>query len=233
VTTFHSSHEYEGHEFFARVLAGVRRARPAAELVHIAKIAVPHFEEHGFSAARFRAHVERQRQVLGAERLDLVQWLVRSKPIADGPRLATLARSVDELSEVWERLVEDGKVGALASFPYSPAFARAVSDVPVVSGLCSYLNLDELDDAPLLDRLAAGGKGFVALRPLHAGALAASLEEALTFPLLHPVVASIVLGVSSIPHADAALDVVARVRPDPARFRAIAARGRVEPDLAG
>src|SRR5271154_5862897 len=92
VTSFHVSHEYESYAFVCDALAALRQARPAAPIELIAKIAAPHFDETGFSADRLRERVEALLERLPAERVDVVQWMVRHTPNEDAPRLAILAR---------------------------------------------------------------------------------------------------------------------------------------------
>lgn len=231
VTTFHSSAEYETHAFFCKTLRAARIDRRTEDIVHISKIAVPHFEEPAFTGKRLREHVDAQLAELGAERLDIVQWLIRSKPIEDGPRLKLLAECAAELAVVWAELQREGKVGALASFPYSASFAASSLRLPTCAGLVTYLNLIELEAVAWLDDMRQNGQGFVAIRPLAAGRIGPDrfssmgiarndlLRVALQFPLLHPAVASTVLSVSSIQHADAALDALADSPTDVESFR--------------
>jgi aryl-alcohol dehydrogenase-like predicted oxidoreductase len=251
IDTFHSSSEYPTHRFFCEVLRAVRGRRPEFRPVHVSKIAVPHFEDpDGFSPPLLRTRVEEQLAELGAERLDIVQWLLRSKPIADAPRLAELERSRESLAEVWSALHREGKVGTLASFPYSMPFAERALDVPPCRGFVTYLNVAELELVPLLPSIERQGQGVIAIRPLSAGRmgpqlwhgtnpddsrLRTALEHlgvgpneatsfALRFPLLHPAVASVMLSVSSAEHLHAAHTALEGVSADAARFTEIAAR---------
>lgn len=221
VTTFHSSHEYAGHDMFCALMRMLRKP-----VVHVAKIAVPHFEERDFSAVRFREHVDRELTALGVGRLDIVQWLVRSKPIADVPRLGILQRCAEEMARVWEALVAEGKVGVLTSFPYSPTFAAAALAATPCAGLVSYLNVVERELVPLLDDMATRGQGLLAIRPLCAGQLPADVAvgEALRFPLLHPAVASVVVSVSSVAHAAEVLDALGDPPSDRVAFHAAVTR---------
>ncbi|HEY3949299.1 aldo/keto reductase [Phenylobacterium sp.] len=221
VTSFHVSHEYESHPFACEALAALRAARPAAPIELIAKIGAPHFDETGFSGAAFRARIEALLQQLPAGRVDVVQWMVRHTPNEDAPRLAILRRDRDAVAEAAERLKAEGKIGALGMFPYSEPFRAAALCEPFVDGLVDYLNPSELEAAPWLDAVAARGQGFVALRPLFAGALAhdpARVDAALRFPLLHPATAAIVVSLSDVRQADQAI-AAAHTAPDPDAFR--------------
>jgi aryl-alcohol dehydrogenase-like predicted oxidoreductase len=250
VTSFHSSHEYDSFVFYCKVMRAFRRTRPSAEIEHISKIGVPHFDEENFSPHRLVELIDTQLKALGTDHIDIVQWLVRHSPNEDAPRLALLEDCREAVAETWAELRIAGKVGILASFPYSPAFADAALRLPSCRGLVTYLNPAELDDAVFLDRLQRDGQGFVAIRPLFGGRvtsramfsdaetttvlsptfrkLGVAPEDvthyALRFPLLHPTVASVMVGVSSLAHAEAAIAATAEVAPNKIEFtRALAA----------
>jgi len=247
---FRSSHKYDSFVFFCKVMRAFRRARPNAEIEHISKIGVPHFDEDGFSPRRLVELVDTQLKALGAMRIDIVQWLLRHSPNDDAHRLPLLEACREDIAETWAELRIAGKVGVLASFPYSPNFADAALRLPSCRGLVSYLNPVELDDTFFLDRLQRDGQGFVAIRPLFAGRvtsramfddsettamltpmfrkLGIAPEDvthfALRFPLLHPAVSSVMVGVSSLAHAEAAIDATKEVAPNKAEFvRAVGA----------
>ena len=247
---WHTSTEYDTHAHFCESLRAFRRDAPGARLTHVSKIAAPHFEDAGFDPKVLRGRVEAQLRDLGVERLDVVQWLARSKPVSDERRLPELAAMRDALDAEVGALRREGKVGAWTAFPYSKPWAAAFAEHPVCDGLVTYLNLAELDYARDLDAMAARGDGFVAIRPLMAGLLGrGSLDDAqkakraaitgalgvvddaltdfaLKFPLLHGGVASVMLSVTTLDHLREAVAAVGEVAPDPARFDAsVAALG--------
>lgn len=226
VTSFHVSHEYDSYPFACDALAALRRARPAAPIELIAKLAAPHFDEAGFSAARLVQRIEALLQRLPAERVDVAQWMVRHTPNDDAPRLAILERDRLAVAEAVARLKAEGKIGAFAVFPYSEPFRRAALAEPFVDGLVDYLNPRELEAAAWLDSLRARGQAFVAMRPLFAGELPrdpVSLDDALRFPLLHPATAAMVVSLSDLRQADQAI-AAAQTRADPEAFRRSLAR---------
>jgi aryl-alcohol dehydrogenase-like predicted oxidoreductase len=221
VTSFHVSHEYESYPFVCDALAALRRARPAAPIELIAKLASPHFDEAGFSAERLHERIEALLRRLPAEQVDVVQWMVRHTPNEDAPRLAILEHDRAAVADAAERLKAEGKIGAFAVFPYSEPFRRAALAEAFVDGLVDYLNPRELEAAAWLDALQARGRGFVAMRPLFAGELSrdpASVEAALRFPLLHPATAAIVVSLSDVRQADQAI-AAAGTCADPDAFR--------------
>ncbi len=247
VTTFHSSHEYPTDEFFCQALAHLQRARPKAKLQHIAKLGVPHFDETEFSGKKLVALVEKRLKELKTERLDIVQWLVRHQPNDDAHRLPILQAAQAELNQTWQELQQQGKVGVLASFPYSVAFAEKVLKTSSCQGLVTYLNPLELGMAHLLDSMVEEGQGYVAIRPFCGGVfttdnwqtqnfepdkaeqLKTILQDlalapaqvnqfAVQFPLLHPAVASVMLSVSSIEHANIAIAAAQIIEPSQSLF---------------
>lgn len=222
VSSFHVSHEYDSYRFVCEALAGLKRARPSAPMEIIAKLAAPHFDETGFSAGRLGERIDGLLQRLPVARVDVVQWMIRHTPNDDAPRLEILARDRDAIAEAAGRLKAAGKIGAFAVFPYSEPFRQAVLAEPFIDGMVDYLNPSELEAAPWLDRLQAAGQGFVAMRPLFAGRLAAgaaATDAALRFPLLHPATAAIVVSLSNTQQADQAI-AAAGVGADLGAFRA-------------
>lgn len=223
-SAIHVSHEYESFGLTCAAVGAVRTLRPTGQREIIAKIGAPHFDEISFSASRFRKLIEDDLAVLGAERIDVVQWLVRHTPNEDAPRLEILRSCAEEVADIAARLKSEGKIGALAAFPYSPAFRDACLQIDAIEGVVDYLNLIETEPAGSLDRLEAGGRGFAAVRPLAAGKLAANAPDALGFPLLHPATATVIVSLSNRAQADVALAAVAKALPDRGRFFAMAAR---------
>ena len=234
VTSFHSSHEYPTDEFFCQVIRELQRIKPDVKLQHVAKIGVPHFDEKSFEGDKLIDLIDRRLQDLNADKIDVVQWLVRQQPNNDVHRLAILQQCQSELQQVWDKLQQAGKVGVLASFPYSFSFAEAVLNSDRVSGLVTYLNPLELEMVSLLDEMSARGQGYIAIRPFSGGLftvknLLAQNQEAskaqqlkqllqqlqipvseandfaVQFPLLHPAVTSVMLSVTSIEHAQIAI----------------------------
>lgn len=250
VNTFHSSHEYESDAFFCQVMQRFNSLNPNAEVLHIAKLGVPHFDEAEFNGARLVTLVEQRLRQLDTERLDLVQWLVRHQPNDDLHRLSILADCQQELNETWSKLQHQGKVGVLTSFPYSVPFANEVLQIPNCKGLVTYLNLLELEMTPVLEAMEQRGQGYVAIRPLCGGLIISeNIEDlenntaknsqlraiintlniqiadltkfAVLFPLLHPAVASVMVSVGSKKHAEQIIGAVDDAKSDRPAFNQI------------
>jgi aryl-alcohol dehydrogenase-like predicted oxidoreductase len=235
ITTIHSSHEYESHSYFCKLLSEFTKENPSRHLEHLIKLPAPHFKDKSFSKIKFIQLVEEQLTALGTEQIAVVQWLLRHEPNVDQFRLPLLEKCTEELREAWVSLKESGKVGALYSFPYSNNFAASVLDLPLCGGLMDYLNLIELDKVPLLPNLVENNQGFIAIRPFFAGKIneidqcqknillqvfnESDLNNiAIQFPLLHPAVITEVVSFSSLDHLENIIENTSKLNPNQALF---------------
>ena len=226
IDTYHTSHEYETHPFFCDVYKKFQQQNPAIETTHIVKLASPHFEETDFSFDSLEQNVNAQLQALDIEQIDIVQWLFRQKNNVDEVRIPKLLDSMQLIDDSFNKLIQSGKVRSFACFPYSLAFAEIVNQHDLVDGFIDYLNITEHQWAAIIQNKAFEQSGFIAIRPLFAGKILQWQDEkktllsqflkktmgqtelvqwALSYPLLHPKVASSVLSISDLPQADVAI----------------------------
>jgi hypothetical protein len=106
-----------------------------------------------------------------------VQWMWRGDLKDEPGRLAGFARARGTIRAAFDALRGKGKLGAVAPFPYTAAFADAVigdgaaqgDDAPLCEGLAVYLNAAERELLPQIRAAARAGMGTVAIRPLAAG----------------------------------------------------------------
>ncbi len=176
VNFVHSSHEYGTRWITGDVL---RQYPDRHELHHIIKVNEPDFGELRFDRRKFRAQIEDALRELHAEHISIVQHLQRgsvSKDIAytaaaDETRIAEFRETADDLREEFTRLKQEGKVQALASFPYTFGFAREAVTSGIYDGLVAYFNVLETEWLDLFPAMAERGMGFVGIRPFCAGLL--------------------------------------------------------------
>ena len=164
ITTFHSSSDYQG---FARFCSLAHQLGPS--LQHVVKLAEPHFGEARFDAARLRARVDGYLSRLGAEQIEVVQWMWRGDLDDEQGRLAGFADQRGDMEAAFDDLRRAGKIGAVVTFPYTAAFANQTLRSGFGQGLAVYLNPVEQAMAPEIARAARSGLGVVAIRPLAAG----------------------------------------------------------------
>lgn len=166
VTTMHSSIEYESHERFC----GVVRALGADRRVHhIVKLAEPHFGDEAFDRARLVAKIDAYLRQLGADTLDAVQWMWRGDLKDEPRRLQRFGAQLDAIIDAFADLKRAGKVQAVTPFPYTAGFCDALIAHGGFDGIAVYLNSQERDMVPQIERAADVGMRTIAIRPLAAG----------------------------------------------------------------
>lgn len=217
VDTLHTSREYKS---FPLVVEAARRLRGRA-MRHVVKLADPHFGESRFDTRRFLRRFDDYLRLLETDRIEVVQWMCRAYA-DDLPRRRLAMRSaLDGLPEAVRSLHEAGKLGALVAFPYRGEDVDDLLPYSWCDGFALYLNAAELDYVPRLDGIATQGRGVLALRPFHGGALLAApgdIEAHLRLALSHPAVASAIVSTSSTDHLSQLVEGAARMRADRAKF---------------
>jgi aryl-alcohol dehydrogenase-like predicted oxidoreductase len=197
VTTFHASNEYASHEHFCAVFAQLER-RIAKVIV---KLAEPHFGDGAFDRARWRDKLDAYLRELGIERLDVVQWMWRGDLKDEPGRLAGFARDRAAILDAFAESKREGKLGAVAPFPYTAGFCDDII-AGGFDGIAVYLNPIERDLVPQIERAADAGMATIAIRPLCAGKALASTTpaECVRMVLGQRGVATAVVTYSSLEH---------------------------------
>ena len=202
IDTHHSSVEYSSYSLYTEAL---KQANCANKVKHIVKLSAPHFEDDTFSAKLLEERVDKELKVLDVERIDVLQWLLRSKPINDRDRLNTLFEFKDEIEDVLKNLKRKGKIKSVFSFPYSVPFAEAVEDLNEIDGIISYLNKEEQDYSKFAEKTP-----FIAIRPFFAGELLKnskdikkSIKSCLAYISTNKTVITTIVGINSIQQLEA------------------------------
>ncbi len=169
VNFIHSSYEYGTRWAVGQVLKDHPKR---AELHHIIKVPMPDFDDEGvFDAAKFRLRVEDALRELHAERIAVLQHLQRARPNEDALRIPQIPSVCEAMLETFEKLKDEGKVGYLTTFPYSPGFAPEALKTNAFSGMVAYYNPIEMEMAEYFPGMEAKGEGFLCIRPFMGGLL--------------------------------------------------------------
>lgn len=176
VNFIHSSFEY-GTRWLTGDVLGKHPKRH--ELHHIIKINVPDWGEPAFDKRKFRGQIEDALRELNTDKIAVVQHLHRGTLerelgyCAEGEpkRLSEYEEVTEPLKEEFSRLQEEGKVGHLASFPYTVGYGRKVVESQEFSGLVAYFNALETEMVDLFPTMESSGMGFIGIRPFAAGLL--------------------------------------------------------------
>ncbi len=182
VTAIHSSYEYGVRWMMHEVL----KDHPARhDLLHVIKAPVPDWDDPDFDPDKLEQRIDEALRDLCADRIALVQWMWRCRPHDEAHRLPLLARIHDRVAEAFARLRDKGKVSHLACFPYFPDSAAAAMAHPGQRALIAYYNPLEMEMSPVIDGLAADGRGFLAIRPLFEGVLTDRYRDHADVPAGH------------------------------------------------
>ncbi len=169
VNFIHSSYEYGTRWAVGQVLKDHPKR---GDLHHIIKVPVPDFDDGGvFDAAKFRQRVEEALRDLHAERIAVLQHLHRARPNEDALRIPHIPAVCEAMLETFAQLRDEGKVGYLTTFPYSPGFAPEALKTGAFSGMVAYYNPIEMEMAEYFPRLEEEGQGFFCIRPFMGGLL--------------------------------------------------------------
>lgn len=169
INVHHSSYEYNSYELYVKTL---KKVSCRSKIKHISKISSPHFDEDKFSFNTLEKRVDEQLKKMDIERIDILQWLVRSQPISDIKRIKILIEQLEEINNAIDILKRKGKISLAFSFPYSKRFAEEIIKLNVVDGIISYLNKEETEYSEL-----AKGIPFIGIRPLFGGSLLKENKE--------------------------------------------------------
>ena len=176
VNFIHSSYEYGTRWLTGSVL---QKHPKRHELLHIIKVNVPEWGQPAFDKAEFRRQVEEALGELHTERIAVVQNLHRGTLArelgycAEGEpqRLSEFDAVIEPLREIFEQMRQEGKVGYLATFPYTVGYARRAVESGAFSGVVAYFNMLETEMLELFPEMRTRGMGFIGIRALMAGLL--------------------------------------------------------------
>ncbi len=176
VNFIHSSFEY-GTRWLTGEVLGKHPKRH--DLHHVIKINVPDWGEPAFDKKKFRGQIEDALRELNTDRIAVVQHLHRGTLerelgyCAEGEpkRLSEYEQVTEPLKEEFARLQEEGKVGYLATFPYTVGYGSKAVESGDFSGVVAYFNALETEMLDLFPDMEAAGMGFLGIRPFAAGLL--------------------------------------------------------------
>lgn len=171
INCVHSSHEYRLGSM--AMMSSVLKSHPKRhDIHHIVKVPVPDFgDDDIFAETRFRRCIEDALRLFHAERVSVVQYMWRSTPNTDERRIPMLPMIIDQVLAAYEKMRDEGKVGALMTFPYTAAAGQLALETGKFRGLLAYSNPMNTEMLELLPEMARRDMAFVAIRPFYEGLL--------------------------------------------------------------
>jgi aryl-alcohol dehydrogenase-like predicted oxidoreductase len=171
VNCIHSSYEYGTRHVVREVL---QERKDAKQIRHIVKVPDPDRKhtDNTFKPAYFRKLVEDALAELPAERIDLLQWIIRDGTESD-PRVSCEKFQLyrDDVRAIFEKLRDEGKVSYLGNFVYTNEYAEKVSASGYLAALLFYYNMWDTTLLPALEKVKDLKMSAVVLRPFHGGML--------------------------------------------------------------
>lgn len=171
VNCIHTSYEYQTRHVVSEVLS---ERKDAKELKHIIKVPDPDRAktDNVFKPEYFRKLVEDALQELNADRIDLLQWIIRDCTESDvKASLEKFHAYKDDVRAIFEKLRDEGKVGYLGNFVYTDEYADEATASGYLDSLLCYYNAWDTTILPAIEKLANRNMGAVVLRPFHGGML--------------------------------------------------------------
>lgn len=163
VNFLHSSYEYKTRWMMTEVLKNHPKRH---DIHHAIKLPVPDWDDGKFLPEKFRMRIEEALSELCTDRIDILQWMWRTRPDDNEHRQKMLADIIDEVSETFEAMRDEGKVGHLMTLPYTNESARAALDTGKFSGMISFYNPIEMEMVEFFPELEKNNQGFLCIRPL-------------------------------------------------------------------
>ena len=176
INFIHSSFEYQTRWLTGKILG---RHPKRHDLHHIIKINVPDWGKPSFDKESFRGQVEEALRDLNVDRIAVVQHLHRGTvdrelgycSEGEPKRLSEFEAVTEPLLEEFQKLRDEGKVGYLATFPYTMGYGKRAVESGSFSGIVAYFNALETEMLDLFPAMEEQGMGFIGIRPFAAGLL--------------------------------------------------------------
>lgn len=206
ITTLHSSAEYDSFPLLCQVLAAFRQQYPKKQFQHVVKLAVPHFQETGFSATQLNTKVAEYCQQLHITTIDIVQWMWRADLEQDAARCQNFAVQSPEIAQAVAELKATHSIRQFMCFPYTQDFAEQALKYDFVDGLMAYHNHLEPEYENAFAQVASLNKVGIAIRPFAAGQAfnnGLSAMQLLDNTLQKSGIDHVVVGLSSQAHVEA------------------------------
>lgn len=183
VNFVHSSYEYGVRWMMNEALKDHPKRN---DIHHIIKLPVPDWKDNGqFDADKFRMRIDEALRDLVTDRIAVLQWMWRADPNDDEHRIPVLHDVVGEVTDMFETMKAEGKVGHMMCFPYTAPAAKAAIDTDAFCGQIGFYSSVEMEMQPLFSELKAKDNGFLTIRPLYQGILTDRWESFDDLPADH------------------------------------------------
>jgi hypothetical protein len=198
----HVSSEYESYCYYLDVLKEFNLKFPNKQIVHIVKLAEPHFDSNKFNPKLFQSKIDKYLVELNVSKLWGIQWMWRGDLKNEISRLDNFKENIETLNTKVFELKSNNLIDGFYLFTYTSAFCElAISlsnqlDKTLFDGITVYRNIQENEFDKYLDFFEQN----IIIRPLFAGKLETSLSkrQLVEYALNHDRISKGIISISSI-----------------------------------
>ena len=170
VNVIHSSYEYRTRY---AVLEALKESKRTRQVRHIIKVPSPDKgKAPTWSPEYMIGLVEDALRELDADRIDVLQWILRDGHEDDAERsIATFNEIKDDVKATFDKLRDQGKAGYLGFFGYTNEFAQAAARSGIFNTMQFYYNIWDTCLLPSFDVLRENNVSVMPFRPFQGGLL--------------------------------------------------------------
>jgi hypothetical protein len=198
----HVSSEYDSYFYYVCVLKEFNSKYPKNQILHLVKLAEPHFDSNKFNPKLFQTKVDKYLAELNVSKLWGIQWMWRGDLKNEISRLDNFKENIELLNSKVLELKNNSLIDGFYLFAYTNTFCDlAISlseqlDNILFDGLTVYRNILESEFDKYLDFFERN----IIIRPLFAGKLKTSLSKKhlVEYALNHGTVTNGIISISSI-----------------------------------
>jgi len=198
----HVSSEYDSYVLYITVLKEFNLKYPNKQILHLVKLAEPHFDSSEFNPNLFQSKIDKYLAELNVSKLWGIQWMWRGDLKNEISRLDNFKENIVLLNSKVFELKKNNLIDGFYLFNYTNTFCElAITlskqfDNSLFDGLTVYRNVQENEFDKYLDYFERN----IIIRPLFAGKLETSLskKQLVEYALNHGRVTNGIISISSI-----------------------------------
>jgi hypothetical protein len=198
----HVSSEYDSYVLYITVLKEFNLKYPNKQILHLVKLAEPHFERSKFDPKLFQSKIDKYLTDLNVSKLWGIQWMWRGDLNNEISRLDNFKEHIELLNSKVFELKKNNVIDGFYLFSYTKTFCELAIllskqlNNTVFDGLTVYRNIHENEFDIYLDSFERN----IIIRPLFAGKLETSLskKQLVEYALNHGKVTNGIISISSV-----------------------------------
>jgi hypothetical protein len=202
IIVHHVSSEYDSYVFYIAVLKKFNLKYPNKQILHLVKLAEPHFDSSEFNPKLFQSKIYKYLADLSVSKLWGIQWMWRGDLKNEISRLDNFKENILLLNSKVVELKNNNLIDGFYLFSYTDSFCELATtlskqfDISLFDGLTVYRNIQENEFDKYLDFFERN----IIIRPLFAGKLETSYskKKLVEYALSHGKITNGIISISSV-----------------------------------